>query len=323
MGVLLLGLVPAALDRHHQEQAVWPTLIAVGDVMLGREVAEAARTHGPDYPFAALNLRALAPRSAPYIIFGNLECPICRPGQPLDKPIVFRTPPDSAFTLRRAGFAVLCLANNHSLDQGRLGLTETLEHLTAAGVCPVGAGATAEEARRLVIINRGLRIGFLAYSTLPTEQLFPAANQPSVAKWDPLESVRDIKAARHRCDVLVVSMHWGQEGSYAASAFQRETARQISEAGAALILGHHPHAPQEIETIGRTLVAYSLGNYVFDDHGVFDGASNRANEGLVLQVQLGSDGWHSLSYRHVRPRAGQAREALPPRRQGGKRESAG
>src|SRR5881394_119873 len=117
------------------------TLVAVGDICLARGVEQRMKESGRGYPFTVMKPLL---RDAD-IAFGNLECCLAAGGNPVPKKYNFRGRPANALALREAGFKVVSLANNHSLDYGKDGLSETLDSLEAAGVLACGAGMTMEE----------------------------------------------------------------------------------------------------------------------------------------------------------------------------------
>ena len=200
-----------------------------------------------------------------------------------------------------AGFDVLTLATNHAQDCGRLGfvcdgltLIDSLDALRSVGIEPVGAGEDLVEARAAVVIERrGLRLAFLAASAVGD---FAWASD-STAGTAPLSDahlqqvLRDIATARDSADVVVVLVHWGVEYDDTPSADQRRWAGRMIDAGADLIVGNHPHVVQPIEALDGGLVAYALGNFVFDQD------PDATRHGLVLETTFDSGGlqsWRSL-----------------------------
>jgi poly-gamma-glutamate synthesis protein (capsule biosynthesis protein) len=198
--------------------------------------------------------------------------------------------------LRASGFTVLAVANNHAYDQGAAGLAETLEHLRAAGLVAVGAGPTRTEAEAPKIVQaRGLKVAFLGFTALFNANLNGRPGEPWVCPLDPDRAVAAVRRARGLADAVVVSLHWGVEYSHDPTPRQRELAGRLAEAGADLILGHHPHVLQPVEMIERngrrTLVAYSLGNFVSNQDRVYpsgpaapEGGDSR--DGVALQCRL-------------------------------------
>lgn len=247
-------------------------LVAVGDICPGRAVESRMLVYGAEFPFAPL---APLLRGAD-IATGNLEGVLADAGTPLRKTYTFRALPALVEGLSFAGIDLVALANNHALDFGAEGLWETQRVLQDAGITAVGAGPDAYAPVFLEV--KRLRIAFLARNAA-------IGPQEGVA-WGAAEELRSaVEQARMQADLVVVHLHAGIEYSPYADALQRALARAAAEGGAALVIGHHPHAPQEVEWIGSTLVAYSLGDFVFDidDHDI-------ARDGAVLRVILSHRG---------------------------------
>jgi poly-gamma-glutamate synthesis protein (capsule biosynthesis protein) len=243
--------------------------MAVGDVMLSRTIGERLLAEGPSAPFAALS----ASLTQADILVGNLECVITERGAPQPKAYVFAAPAAAVQSLALAGFDVVGLANNHSLDYGADGLLDMLPRLSQAGIAVVGAGPDAAAARAPAIIERnGVRVAFLAYVDVPVEgrtgfdtrRWIAGPDMPGLAWADPGEIAADVAAARASADVVVVLLHFGLEGRPQVTAEQETLARGAIDAGAALVLGAHPHVLQPVEQYGGGFIAYSLGNFVFD-----------------------------------------------------------
>jgi len=237
------------------------TLVAVGDLMLARGVAPQAASRGWDYPFA--QVRDVI-RSAD-IAVGNLECVLGERGLAVPKRFNFSAPEEAAGALKQAGFDLLFLANNHTLDRGRPGLLHTLELLEEQGIAWAGAGRTPRSARQAVVLRRkGLKVAFLAYTRWLPENYLSLPNRPGIAFADQAVVQADIRRARGQADLLIVSFHWGREHSPIPTASQRRLAHLAIEAGADLVLGHHPHVRQTVECYRKRPIFYSLGDFVFD-----------------------------------------------------------
>lgn len=252
-----------------------------GDVMVGRGVARACQQHGPDYPFRHIASRLQQADLA----FANLEGPLTDRPTRIPRINALRGAPEMAPVLRRAGFTVLSVANNHSIDYRRVGLAQTREVLSAAGITPVGAGPSLAEAERGSLVTvRGLTVGFLAYNGLPMANFIPAPDRESFLALNEASLRRTIPALRQRCQMLVVSFHWGQEGQREVTPDQRRLAHLAADLGADVIVGHHSHVRSEIERYRQSLLAYSLGNLVFDE------LSYGGNEGYLLTCRFSRDG---------------------------------
>jgi poly-gamma-glutamate capsule biosynthesis protein CapA/YwtB (metallophosphatase superfamily) len=241
-------------------------LIAVGDICLARGVEGEMVRRGRGYPFAALKKTL---READ-ITFGNLECCLAFGGEPVPKKYNFRGHPRGAMALAEAGFDVVSLANNHSLDYGKQALADTIDNLKDQGILPSGGGKSLEEAHAVQIMEvRGVRVGFLSYLGL-----FPAALPlrdheagVAMAKLDLI--TRDVRAAKQQVDLLIVSMHAGKEYRFQHSSRQAEIAHTAVDAGADIVIGHHPHVVQDTEIYQGKPILYSLGNFVFDPSPTF------------------------------------------------------
>lgn len=183
----------------------------------------------------------------------NLESPLTRAPAQTDSPYALCAPPEYASLLAEAGFDLLTLANNHNLDCGEQGLLETRSALTRAGLGFVGPGT--EQVFRQI---NGVRLAVLAFD--------------ATSGFDLESAGQAVRSAKEAGAVVVVSIHWGAEYQAGASQFQKEIALQLTNAGAALIWGHHPHVlqPAEWSADRRTLVLYSLGNALFDQYGLPD-----------------------------------------------------
>jgi poly-gamma-glutamate synthesis protein (capsule biosynthesis protein) len=270
------------------------TLDAVGDMMLGLTVGEQALAKGPEIVFAGVQ----SVLDAADIRVGNLECALTDRGTPEHKLYTFKAPPAAAGALSLGKFDVVSLANNHAMDYGYQGLTDSQNYLNQYGVATVGAGANSTAAHTPVILERnGLRLAFLAYVDVPVEMdgfdahdWIATASKPGIAWADPGQIKADVAAARLRADVVVVLLHSGYENVSSVMANQQMESRTAIDAGAALVIGSHPHILQAIERYHGGLIAYSLGNFVFDD---YRGISNAT---IILRVVLTRQGVQSYDY---------------------------
>lgn len=237
------------------------TVTAVGDILLDRGVLRYMEEEGAGYPFE--KVRGMLKGD---IVIGNLEGPVSYRGYPLPKIYTFRFSPAALSAVKRAGFNVLNLANNHSLDYGRDALVDTIEYIRQEKMLSVGAGRSQEEAASpLLIKKKGVTLAFLAFSVFPYEGIFYDENLPGVSlAGSPEEVKRRVAETAEGADAVIVSFHWGREFSDYPSRDQTELAHAAVDGGAALVLGHHPHVLQGVERYNDALILYSLGNFVFD-----------------------------------------------------------
>jgi poly-gamma-glutamate synthesis protein (capsule biosynthesis protein) len=254
------------------------TLLFVGDVMLARAVGARMKTENDwNLPFEGI---ADTLRSADFR-FCNLECPISDRGHNLHHLYSFRADPRALGGLEAAGFDVVSQANNHAYDWGPEALLDSLERLRAAGIRPVGAGQNSLAAHYPVLVSvGGLRLAFLAYVDVDPKQAAAGVDRPGVAWLDPAQVLADIRFARPLADLIIVCPHWGVEYALKPAPDQVELAHQMIDAGADLVVGSHPHVVQPLETYHDHWIAYSLGNFIFDQK---DSVTHR---GLMLKVTV-------------------------------------
>lgn len=240
---------------------------AVGDVTLGDHplcvgfgAYSRFKNLPPIYPFQP----ALAELQSADVLFGNLECPLSAPAKSVGgwASMQMRGHPRHVEGLAAAGFRVLNLANNHSMHHGREPFRDTVRLLEAHGIVPCGVSSSHHRVGTLQIVHvKGIAIGFLGYSLRPRQHF---DHDPLYTEGDTAGIVRDVRAAKTRADVVVVSLHWGEEFVDRPSAADVRLAREIVDAGAHLIVGHHPHVVRGIETYRQGIIVYSLGNFVGD-----------------------------------------------------------
>ena len=256
-------------------------LIFVGDIMLSRGVEQMVEKYGEgDWRYPFFNV-VDALRSAD-LVFGNLEGPISARGKNQGSVYSFRADPAAVHGLTFAGFDVLSLANNHILDWGREALLDTIQILSSNGIHPVGAGKSEAEANAPLMVNVGeAKIAFLAFTDLYPKSFEARSDSPGVSSFNPTRIKKQISEIKNigEADIVIVSLHWGEEYKTNANKKQIAIGHKLVDAGADLIIGHHPHVVQEAERYNRAWIAYSLGNFIFDQN--FDEATSR---GLMLKV---------------------------------------
>jgi poly-gamma-glutamate capsule biosynthesis protein CapA/YwtB (metallophosphatase superfamily) len=285
---LLIGLLVLCGCRSERPAVLGSapvvTLAAVGDLLLDRGVGEQIARRGSGYPFEAV----AETLSGADIAFGNLECPLSAKGTRVAKRYSFQARPETAACLVKGGFDLLSLANNHTMDCGRTGLVETMQGLARNGIHWCGAGRTRREAETPTVLTvKGLRVAFVGFGDFLPEGSFLRDDRPTIA-FAEAERVRAaVAAARGMADVVVASFHWGIEYESRPHPRQKALARVAVAAGADLVLGHHPHVLQGLEIApagsGRdrpALIAYSLGNFLFDRR------TGRALQSVILRCAL-------------------------------------
>lgn len=281
-------------------------IVFVGDIMVGRYVGTMLQARGYDAPFG--DVKAYLQEAD--LTVGNLEGPVVPPGTrgvPAPSPNELNLTGSSRVVpvLQQTGFDLLSVSNNHSLDAGPTGLNSTLAALRASGIGALGATDKNGSQSPVVREVRGLKIAFLAYTSIRPNRLGEAAmHNPAspvgIAYVNPGNTVdkdrfaREITAAKSQAAVVVVVMHWGTEYASQPDAGQKELSILASSAGADLVVGMHPHVAQglQVEPQGTSkrpsVVAYSLGNALFDQV-----ANAQTRQGLALDCRISSAGVRS------------------------------
>lgn len=261
------------------------TLAFVGDLMLTRTPGEYI-AQGED-PLAGV-ATALADAD---LAIGNLECVIATVGERVPKAYNFRCHPRNVPILAKY-FDAVSVANNHSGDFGKVAFAEQLALLEAGKVLYFGGGMNEAEARSPLILERnGLKIALLGYNEVELPSYEAGPDTPGLAWIHPEAVVAEIKAAKEQADLVILYPHWGLEYHFEHDWWQRELATQWIDAGADLVVGTHPHVTQPVELYKDRLIAYSLGNFVFDD---FKDVSPELDEpsrtSWILRVKIGAEG---------------------------------
>lgn len=280
------AITASSTRRKVSERSV--LLHAVGDIMIGdhplnvgRGAHSSFRLQPVDYPFAYV----ASTFAQADLAFGNLECTLSEHGlQPGDHhSMQLRGQMSYVETLRRAGFGILCVANNHSMQHGRESFLETVDALRSAGIAVCGlAGETYRTVVPEVVEKNGLRIAFLGWSLRPRRYF---TSGPLYAEGYADDMLRDVRAARLTHDCVVVSLHWGDEFVDRPSPSEIELAHAIMDAGADLLIGHHPHVLRGCERYGRGWIVYSLGNFLGDMIW-----SDRMRDSAIAECRLTPDG---------------------------------
>ncbi len=246
----------------------------------------------------------------------NLETAITARGREEPKQFHFRAPASALHALSSAGVDVLSMANNHGVDYGATGLEDTLAAVASSPVPVVGIGRDAAQAFAPAVLDvRGTSVAVLAATQIPdrTSAAWSASDsEPGVAAaLEPERLLMAVEAARANADVVVVYLHWGVEGSGCPDGSQETLARQLSLAGADVVVGTHAHQLQgagwlPVDRTGTTpgpastYIGYGLGNFVWwrsnDEVAVTTGVltltlDGRATSGAQwTPMRIGDDG---------------------------------
>lgn len=254
-----------------------------GDVMLARRVGNAISVKGAEYPWAGI---AEYLRKTDLSIV-NLECPICTSQRHMNKEYVFKANPSCLSGLVFAGIDAVVLANNHIFDYFDDGLIETIEHLKKSFIIPIGAGRNANEFFEPAYFWFGNKwVIILALND--TEAAFRGKDFPGCAPtwtlWGEDFAIKTISENVYPGVPIMVYIHWGNEYDLFPTERQTELAHKLIDAGAQAVIGSHPHRIQGVEFYRGGIIAYSLGNLVFDQR------DSLGNIGALLELAISDSG---------------------------------
>lgn len=260
------------------------TMIACGDVMTDRNVGKAILANGADSILAKVRDFTRCGD----LSFCNLEAPLSTAGPHDPSNCCFRARPETVKVLLDGGFDIVSLANNHTLNAGREGILQTFDTLEKSNILYCGAWRDKTKAGQPTYIEAGegpVRFGFIAMTDLS----FGHGSYNKVSA-DRANLVAQIQATRPHCDIVVVSFHWGDEYMPLPNQRQRNTAHAAINAGADLVLGHHPHTLEGLEVYKGKPILYSMGNFVFDQK------EGERMESAIFQIDYTSGwGWQIMA----------------------------
>jgi poly-gamma-glutamate synthesis protein (capsule biosynthesis protein) len=247
------------------------TVAAAGDVLFGRYLTEKNYSQVPreEDPFEDVSPFFKAADLA----FVNIESPVTVQPKRFSvyHAMTFRAAPEKMKVVADAGIKEVSLANNHMFNMGAAAIPDSVKNCEDAGLRPLGAGATLAQALKPALIQIGnVRVAFLAY-TLWSNSGSGVQKEGAIAFFQPEDKL--IKAAAPMihtmrrwmgADFVIVSIHWGTEYKEHPNGGQKQVAHALVDAGADLILGHHPHVVEDVEKYHGALIAYSMGNFIFD-----------------------------------------------------------
>lgn len=232
-----------------------------------REAAAVAVPGGRQYNFAPTYTFVADMIKNADISFINQETLMCGDGWEFSYYPMFNGPQDMGLDLVDLGYDVIGMANNHMLDKGGEGLEATINFWKAQDVLMIGGYLGEEDYTHRILEREGVKIAFLSYTYGTNGLTLYPGFEAVIPYLDEATVERQVKAARADADLVIVSVHWGEEGQFNPTEGQKKYARIMNEAGADVIIGHHPHVIEPVEWLTssdgrRTLCVYSLGNFI-------------------------------------------------------------
>lgn len=264
------------------------TLSFLGDIMLDRGVrASVNKNFSGDYSSLFEKMDVLEKSD---IVFANLEGPASDQGKDLRNLYSFRMDPNAIPALKGANFSILSVANNHAGDWGQTAFADTLSRLTENEILYTGGGYAEEIEKPTIIEKYDMKIGFLGFSDVGPQNLKPTIEKQGILLANNPRIKEIINKASKEVDYLIVSFHFGDEYKTTNNKRQQTLARLAIDNGAKIVIGHHPHVVQNTEVYKNGFIAYSLGNFIFDQK-----FSKNTMEGMLLQMKIWRDGNLTIS----------------------------
>lgn len=259
-----------------------------GDMMLDRGVENSVnKNYNGDFSALFEKLGILKKYD---ITFANLEGPASDVGKDMHNLYSFRMDPSVVPALKGAGFSILSVANNHVGDWGREAYIDTLMNLEENEILYTGGGMNEEKAKEPVIIEKyGMKIGYLGFSDVGPNWMKATEEKAGILLASNPNFSEIINNASKKVDYLIVSIHFGDEYKEKHNTRQEYLSHKAIDAGAKIVVGHHPHVIEDTEVYKNGLIAYSLGNFIFDQ-----GFSQNTMQGQLLEVKLNRDGSMSM-----------------------------
>lgn len=260
------------------------SLIFGGDIMLDRGIKNSVnKNFQGDYSALFENLEILKKSD---IAFANLEGPVSDIGKDMHNLYSFRMNPKIMPILKNAGFSILSVANNHVGDWGRDAYTDTLIRLKENKIFYTGGGKSANEAETPIIMEKyDIKIGYLGFSDVGPNWMKATENESGILLASNPRFNEIVQNASKLVDHLIVSFHFGEEYQTKHNIRQEYLAHKAIDAGAKIVIGHHPHVIEDTEIYKNGFIAYSLGNFIFDQS-----FSENTMQGMLLEIKLDRDG---------------------------------
>ncbi len=236
------------------------TLLAFGDINLGRTVGQKILSDEIDFPFQKISFR---PDSVD-IVFANLESQLSEQRGETQDPVhnmIFTGPPAGARSLAGFGISYVSTANNHAFDYGKAALLQTLDHLDEENIGHIGTTRSPKTLYEpLLFEKKGIRFALFAVTDLMN---FKNGWHDNVAVTDTGKLFPALREAASSLDVVILSFHGGEEYGEKPTSRVKQFAEECVQQGVKIFIGHHPHVPYGIERVGNSYIFHSLGNFVF------------------------------------------------------------
>ena len=252
------------IEKKEEKKEYSASMIMVGDALIHNSLYFDAKQSDGSYDFKPM-LEATKPITSKYdLAYYNQETVLGGVELGLSNYPRFNSPQEVGDAFIDSGFNLVSLATNHTMDRGETAVLKSLEYWNSKeGVITAGCYTSFDERDKIKVYEvNGIKYAFFSYTTWTNGLVPPTGKEYLNNVYSDELAKADIERVRDKVDVIMVAMHWGTEYSLGVSAEQEKIAHYLSELGVDLIIGAHPHVVEPVEYIGKTLVIYSLGNYI-------------------------------------------------------------
>ena len=261
------------------------SLIMVGDCLIHGAIYLDAKDNKGNYNFYKM-IDLIKPVISKYdLAFYNQESILGGTELGLSSYPRFNAPKEVGDAFLDAGFNLVSLANNHALDMGEKGIMSSLKYWDEKeknGIMTAGSYSSFEDRDKEVIMEKnGITYALLSYTTTTNGLNRPSGKEYLVNVYNEEQVKKDVERLRNKVDLLMVAMHWGEEYTHTPTSSQEEIAKYLASLNVDIIIGHHPHVIQPVEFIGKTMVIYSLGNFIASQKGAVE-----KHTGLMMSVNV-------------------------------------
>ena len=262
------------------------SLFMVGDALIHSCVYQDAKTSDGGYDFKPM-LELIKPIASKHdLAYYNQETVLGGTELGLSNYPRFNSPYEVGDAFIDAGFDLVSLATNHTMDKGEVGVTNSVNYWKKHPEVVTSGQWTSQEERDASVAKiyekNGIKYAFLSYTTWTNGLETPRGKEYLNNVYSDEKAAADIAKVKDKCDIIIVAMHWGTEYSLGVDNSQDRIAKFLSDQGVQLIIGAHPHVVEPVEYIndGKTFVIYSLGNLISDQEG------NERLTGLMMSVNI-------------------------------------
>ncbi len=244
------------------------SLVMVGDALFHTALHEDGKTEN-GYDFKEM-LSFMKPIISSYdLAFYNQESILGGSDLGLSSYPRFNSPYEVGDAFLDAGFNIVSLANNHTLDRGEEAILNSVSYWKKKGIMYHGSASSWDERNQVKVMEKnGIRYALLSYTDYTNDIPVPVEKEYLVNVYSEEQVKKDIESIRNQTDVILVAMHFGEEYSFEVTERQRQIAEFLSSQGVTIVIGHHPHVVEPVEMVGNTLVIYSLGNFISAQRGI-------------------------------------------------------